>query len=301
MTASNSSPSSTMGAAAAVSVTVALWSCSFPAIRAALIDFSPGQLAALRFLIASIVLGGYFVAVRPQLPVARDLPRIVLAGALGIAAYNWLLNTGELTVDAGTASFIVNTAPVFTAAFGLLFLGERLRMWGWVGIMLGLVGVSVIAASRGGLRFGSGAPYVFGAAICQATQFVLQKPLLARYGALPVTALVIWVGAVLLLPFLPEGFVAARHASAASMAALVFLGIGPAALAYLAWTYALSQMPVSRAASFLYLVPPIATVIALVWLKEFPAPSALLGGFLALSGVVIVNTLGRPAPRARET
>jgi drug/metabolite transporter (DMT)-like permease len=56
-------------------------------------------------------------------------------------------------------------------------------------------------------------------------------------------------------------------------------------------------MPVSRAASFLYLLPPVATLISFVWLKELPALSALLGGFLALSGVVIVNTLGRLPPR----
>jgi drug/metabolite transporter (DMT)-like permease len=285
------------GAAGAVALTVSLWACAFPAIRAGLQAFSPGELAALRFLIASAVLGLYVAVVRPPPPALRDLPRIGLAGALGIASYNLLLNTGEQTVDAGTASFIVNTAPVLTAMLGMMFLGERLRVWGWAGIALSLAGVWFIASAGQNLHFGTGAPLILGAALCQAAQFVLQKPLLSRYGAVAVATWVIWSGTLLLLPFLPSALSAAGHAAPTALAAVVFLGIGPAAIAYVAWAYALSQLPAGRAASFLYIVPPIATVIAFFWLGEAPQPSALLGGLLALGGVVVVNTLGR-RPRA---
>jgi drug/metabolite transporter (DMT)-like permease len=284
-----------------VALTVVLWACAFPAIRAGLGAFRPGELAAGRFLLASAVLALYVGLTRPALPARRDLPRIGLAGALGIAAYNLLLNSGEMTVDAGTASFLVNTAPIFTAGFGLLFLHERLRGWGWAGFALSFAGAALIAMPHvgegAGLRLGSGAVLVLGAALCQAAQFVLQKPLLARYGVLHVTAWVIWVGTFLLLPFAPAFVIAAGHASAPSLAAVVFLGLGPAAVAYVAWSYALSRMPVSRAASFLYIVPAIATAVAFFWLGERPSPTALLGGAIALAGVVLVNTLGRrPLP-----
>jgi drug/metabolite transporter (DMT)-like permease len=53
----------------------------------------------------------------------------LLTGGLGIAAYNLLLNAGSCTVDAGTASFVVNTASVFAAILGAALLGERLRIW----------------------------------------------------------------------------------------------------------------------------------------------------------------------------
>lgn len=283
--------------AGSVALTVVLWACAFPAIRVGLNTFQPGELAAGRFLLASALLALYVGLTRPALPAKRDLPRIGLAGALGIAAYNLLLNSGEMTVDAGTASFLVNTAPIFTSIFGWMFLHERLCGWGWAGIALSFAGAASIAISHGGdgtgLRLGSGAVLVLGAAACQAAQFVLQKPLLSRYGALHVTAWVIWAGTILLLPFMPAFLVAVGQASAASLAAVVFLGFGPAAVAYAAWSYALSRMPVSRAASFLYLVSPAATAIALFWLGETPTPMALAGGGMALAGVVLVNTLGR--------
>ena len=57
----------------------------------------------------------------------------------------------------------------------------------------------------------------------------------------------------------------------------------------------MSRLPAAQAASFLYLVPPVATLIGFVWLGEVPTPVALIGGSLALGGVLVVNTLGRRA------
>jgi len=230
---------------------------------------------------------------------AEDLPRLLAAGGLGIAAYNLLLNAGSQAVDAGIASVVVNTAPVFAALMGAALLDERLRPLGWLGIALSLAGVAMIALGRGEVGFGRGALLVLAAAACQASQFVLQKPLLARHGALPVTACLIWAGTAMLLPALPGALAAAAAAPATALGAVVFLGLGPAALAYVAWSHALAALPVSRAAPFLYLVPPAATGIAWLALAEAPGTEALLGGAVALAGVILVNTPGR-GPAIRE-
>lgn len=286
-----------VAAFACVAFTVLMWASAFPSIRAALSAFGPAELGALRFAVASLALGLYLAWVRPVLPGRADLPRLLAAGGLGIAAYNLLLNTGSRVVDAGTASFVVNTAPVFTALLGAALLGERLRPIGWFGIGLSFAGVGLIAIGRGEMGFGAGALLVLAAALCQAAQFVLQKPLLARCGALPVTACLLWVGTAMLLPFLPGALGTASVAPTHALGAVIFLGLGPAALAYVAWSFALSRLPVSRAASFLYLVPPIATALAWAWLDEKPGLGALVGGAVALAGVVLVNTVGRdPVP-----
>lgn len=285
--------------AGSIALTVLLWASAFPAIRAALGTFGPAELAALRFAIASLALGLYLAWARPTLPGRRDLPRLLAAGGLGIAAYNLLLNAGSRIVDAGTASFLVNTAPVFAALLGAGLLGERLRPLGWLGIALSLAGVALIALGRGEVGFGQGALLVLAAAACQASQFVLQKPMLARHGALPVTACLIWAGTAMLLPILPGALATAGTAPLAALCAVLFLGLGPAALAYVAWSHALAALPVSSAASFLYLVPPVATGIAWVALGEVPGTGALLGGVVALAGVILVNTLGR-RPATRE-
>jgi drug/metabolite transporter (DMT)-like permease len=281
-------------AVTAIGLTVLLWASAFPGIRAGLAGFSPGELAALRFAVASAALVVYAAATRMRLPPRRDWPRIALAGAIGIAGYNIALNLGETTVSAGAASFIVNTVPVFTAFLAIGWLGERLTRYGWTGIAVSFAGVTIIAlADAGGLRFSWGALFVLAAAVCQALYFVLQKSLLQRYGALPLTTWVVWTGTLFLLPWLPGSLEATVSAPNSAVLAAVYLGLLPGAVAYIAWSYALARYPTSRAATFLYLVPPVATLIAVIWLGERPSAAALVGGALTLGGVILVNTRGR--------
>lgn len=287
-------PTATGPAVAAIALTILLWASAFPAIRAGLEGFSPGALAALRYVIASLAFLALAATGRIQRPKATDLFRIALAGGLGIAAYNFALNTGERSVDPGTASFLINTNAIFATLLGITFLGERVSAWAWAGTALGFTGVAMIAyAAGGGFHFNLDAMIVLAAAFCQASQFVVQKPLLPRYGALSTTAYLVWAGTLFLLPFLPEGVAAIPVASRASLLALLYLGIFPAAIAYAAWSYALAHFPVGRTTMSLYLVPPIATALTIVWFGIWPVPTALIGGGVAIAGVILVNTLGR--------
>jgi drug/metabolite transporter (DMT)-like permease len=75
--------------------------------------------------------------------------------------------------------------------------------------------------------------------------------------------------------------------------AVVYLGVFPSAIAYATWAYVLAQIPASRAATLLYLVPVLAIGAAWVWLSEVPTVMSLIGGAIVLSGVVLVNTRRR--------
>jgi drug/metabolite transporter (DMT)-like permease len=75
--------------------------------------------------------------------------------------------------------------------------------------------------------------------------------------------------------------------------AVIYLGVFPAALGYVTWTYVLSRFPASNAVSFLYLNPALAILVAWIWLGEIPTTLSLMGGVLAILGVVLVNTKGR--------
>ena len=66
-----------------------------------------------------------------------------------------------------------------------------------------------------------------------------------------------------------------------------------ARLAYVTWAYALSKMPASLLGTSLYLEPPIAIAIAFVWLGELPPTLTILGGLIAIGGVVISSIWGK--------
>ena len=287
-------------AALPVATTVLLWASAFPGIRAALHGFSPAGLASLRFTIAAIVLLVASLAIRPRWPRGRDVFRVALAGGVGITAYNLALNTGELTISAGAASFLVNVAPLFTALIAAATIGERVAKRTWFGMIFSLCGVGLIGLGESGLSgFGWGAALVLAAALLQAIYFVLQKPVVAAYSPFAATVFAVCAGAILLLPWLPQALAEAAVAPPGALFAVVYLGIFPAALAFLAWNYALRSLPAGQAASWLFLVPPTATLIGLIWPGEIPAPLSLLGGAVALSGVILVNRPAKPRTAAR--
>ena len=64
-----------------------------------------------------------------------------MAGFLAFTVYHVALNHGEITVGAGVASILINTAsPFTTASRAVVFLGERLRALGWVGMAVSIKG-----------------------------------------------------------------------------------------------------------------------------------------------------------------
>jgi len=283
-----------IGLMLAAAVTLILWASAFPGIRAGLAGYSPVHLVVLRFLVASLVLVLIAPFARVRVPQRRHLPHLLLLGGLGLTAYNLALTYGETHVTAGASSLLVNTSPIFTALLALAFLGERLRPWGWIGLLVSFIGAGLNATTHsGGFSFNPWALLVLLAAACLAASFILQKPLFAHYRPLELTCYSIWGGTLLSLVFLPGLPQEVREAPLPATLAVVYLGLFPAALAYLTWAVVLSRLPAGRAGSLLYAAPVLAFVIAWIWLGEVPTLIAVVGAALALGGVVLVNTLGR--------
>ncbi|MBE0476142.1 MAG: DMT family transporter [Coriobacteriia bacterium] len=286
---------------AAVAFTTVVWASAFAGIRAGLEAYGWGELALLRFTVAVALLLTYAALSRIRLPDARDLGAIALAGFLGIDVYHLGLNFGETRVAAGPASLLISAVPVVTALLAWVFLKERLGAWGWAGMLVGFAGVAVISLSAsGGVRFEPAALAIMAAAVGESVYFIMIKPMMRRYSVMELTVYTFVAGWVFMLPFLPGLVRAVPRAPAHATLSAVYLGVFPAALAYLAWNFALSRMPTGTTMSFLYFTPALAILIAWVWLGELPGVLPVLGGVVVTVGVVLVNTFGSAATQLTE-
>jgi len=292
----------TKPATLAAAGTVLLWASAFPAITVAVRGLGPAGLAVARLAVASAALAVVAPVLGVRRPKPRDLPLIALCGLAGMTGYQLLLNAGERVVPAGTASLLVATAPVYASLLAVAFLGEHAtRRPGasqhWAGSAVALAGTALIAASHG-LGFGTSALIVLAAAVLQAIFHTAQKPLLARYTGFEVTAYAMWAGTVFVLPWTGSLLHALPHAGGAAIGSAVFLGLAPSAAGFVLWAYAMARTDVGRVTVSLYLVPAAAIGISLVWLGEIPGPAELIGGAIALAGVVLASGGSTPPGRA---
>ncbi len=126
-------------------------------------------------------------------------------------------------------------------------------------------------------------------AVAYAVGVLAQKPVLRRLPPLQVTTTACAAGAVACLPFAPALAGEAAAASPAHLAALVYLGLVPTALAFATWAYALARTDAGRLGATTYLVPPLTVVLGWALLAEVPPGAALIGGALCLGGVALAR------------
>jgi drug/metabolite transporter (DMT)-like permease len=273
-----------------VVITILIWASAFPAIRAGLESFGPIELGALRFAIAGVPAALYLLITRPGWPKGGEIWRILTGGIFFVALYTVLLNIGEQTVSAGPASFIINVNPIITAIFAMLLLNETFGRWAWIGTAVSFAGIGLIAFGEGeGMSLNMGALFIFGAALCNTVTTIAQKPLFKTHKPVTVAAWNIVIGTLILMPAMPSALAQIPAASNEAIFSVIYLGIGPSMIAYASYSVMLSKFPASRASNFLYSVPPISTLLGFLWLGEVPGLMAILGGLMALAGVVMVN------------
>ena len=283
-----------------MAVTVVLWASAFVGIRSLGTDVGPGALTLGRLVVGSLALGVLVLIRRPAWPSREHWPRLVAVGVLWFGVYNVALNAAEQRIDAGTASMLVNVAPVLLAVLAGVSLGEGFPRPLVVGSAVGFAGVVVIgvATSSGTSADAWGVVLCVIAAIAYAVAVIQQKPLLGTLSALQVTWVACTVGAVASLPFLPGLVSDVRSAGPGAAAGIVYLGLFPTAIAFTTWAYALARTSAGRLGATTYLVPPIAILLGWLLLDEVPPLLALLGGVMCLVGVAITRRRTvRPAPR----
>ncbi|MGE7632630.1 DMT family transporter [Bacillus paramycoides] len=270
--------------------TILIWGTAFPGIRMGLEAYTPEHLTLLRLLIASLILLLFSFIYKLRLPDLKDIPVIFIFGVLGFTIYHIALNYGEQNVNAGPASLIVSVTPILTAILASVFMNEKMKLNGWIGGVISLVGIAFLSLSQGdSIQLNSGVLLILLAAFSESLFFVFQKSYLKKYGFLPFTIYTIWSGTVCMLIFLPGIYQEIVAAPIETTLSVIYLGVFPTVLPYIALAYITSHAGASEATSSLYLTPVTACFIAWIWLGELPTFVSIIGGIITILGVVIAH------------
>ena len=274
---------------------IVAWGMSWVSVRSVLkADIDPGQLGALRYLIASAVMLPVWLYRGCPLPHKSDWGLVALLGIFGFCFYNLGINFGEQTVDAGTGSLLISFQPIIVIVIGVMFGREKVRWVAWTGIIISMTGVFLTAmGGSAGFTLNFGTLLILGAALSSAIQTLLNKALTKRHSAIDTTTWAIWVGTLGLIPFAHD-LPAAIHGLSTPVALhLLFLGVVPAALCYTIFAWVLTQVPIATAMSAVYAIPVFSVIFGWSMLGERPTAMTLIGGAVTIVGVAWVQLLTR--------
>lgn len=263
---------------------------AYVATREALTVLSPQDLTSLRFLGAAAILGLYLLVTRQRLRITRrHVPRVLAVALCGYGGYGLLLSLGQSTVPAGTTSLLLNISPVFAFILGYFVLVERTTTLGYLGMLVAVAGVVIITFGDSTAEgFDENALLIVGAALLLAVFLIVQQPLLVR---LPPVEIVFWgcgIGGVLTLPLATFDADPAQF-TMNFWVAITVLVVLSTVIGYSLWNVTLKHTSVAEGGSLLLIVPIFSVLLGWLVLGEVPSFTAVLGGGIALTGVVMLS------------
>ena len=129
---------------------VVLWSTGFIGSRYGIPYAEPFTLTALRMVIVVAFLVLFALLFRAPWPTSKSqIAHIAFAGLLVHATYlSGVLYAITWQLPLGFIALIAGLQPIFTALISRYLLQERLHKWQWLGMLLGLIGVLMVVASK---------------------------------------------------------------------------------------------------------------------------------------------------------
>jgi drug/metabolite transporter (DMT)-like permease len=274
----------------------ALWGSMFLLVKYALMDFSAVEVAFFQAVIGAF---GLFVIVNIQGGEARaklgDILRrprpALLLGALAIAAPFTLISLGELIVPSGLAGVLASMAPMFIALFApLLDPSMKINRRQVAGLVVGLLGVGLVVGVHliGSLGQFLGALALLGAAASGALSSFVVK-LQYKDKGIPASTTSFFALAVASVLTLPVAVVTAPRElpGVRAVLAVIVLGLGCTALAYMLYYRLIDNVGEERAALANYLTPAFALFYGVLLLGEALTVWAVIGLILIIAGAEV--------------
>jgi drug/metabolite transporter (DMT)-like permease len=287
-------------------LTVGIWGLNVTVVKLLLQHFQPLELSILRFTAAAAI---FFLIVsirEPRMRLARQDWGLVAVAALFGITLNQVCFVYSLKFGTATnLSLLLASTPAWAA---LLVSGSRMEavsLRHWVGIVVSMLGVAAIVLFRpGGGQLGFhllGDVFAIGTAITWAVYSVALRPLVRRNSVFKISAWVLLVGTLAVLPFgIPQTNPARLAAVPPGIWGLyAYSMLGAVVLTNIFWYIGMRRLGPARGTLYANVQPFIGVLFAGWILHERVSPIQLAGGLLVVGGVLISRS--RPKAASMDT
>lgn len=263
-------------------------SAAVPA-KKALEHIPPFVLAEMRWIIALAIIMG-LLRQRGERPV---ITRVTwLLGLTGLALFYLFYSYGLRRTTAANATLISGGTPVIVAILSSVFLGERIGRWKAIGIGVSLAGVAIIVGGATGLGATLlGNILILGSGASWAIYTVIGRRAFSTGSSLAMLAGTAIAGLVIMAPLagyelVTQGIDTSRPVD---ILFVLYLALGPSALAYLLVGYGLTHIEASLASIYGNVMPISGAVAGYLLLDEHIGVPHLVGGLFIILGVWLAS------------
>ena len=284
-----------------------VWGSTFLAIRVGVREVPPLILAAMRFLVAGVVLYGWMMARGERSPSGRQWMSASLLGIVIFVFDYGLLFWAEQRVPSGIAAVMLATIPVFMALSEIIFLRtQKLTVRLALALSVGIGGVAVLMSHS--LNLG-GAPIdkMGAAALMFASISWSLASALARKVPLPPSkvmssgAQMLAGGVFLTLAAGVLGEFRNFHpgmVSRGAWLALLYLIVAGSIIGFTAYVWLIHHESPTRVGTYAYVNPIVAVVVGYFLGGEALSLRTILGTLFVLISVVVITTTRLKKPLA---
>ena len=284
-----------------------IWGSTYLAIHVAGLHIAPPLVGALRTLISTVILAGFCLARGISLRMPRRAAwQLSLVGILFMSVNNVLLIWGETKVPSGYASLVIAMIPILVALMETILPGgETLNLRGWLGTLLGAIGMFALlwpalhrTSASPDQRSVAGFVILVVAALAFASGSVLSRRFHFKVDTFAATTWQIGAASVvnLALAIVCGNFRTAQWTTSGVLS-VVYLATFGSVVGLTAYVYLLKHVAVTKVSTYAFVNPVIAVLIGVVALHERLAPAEVLGMVIILFAVAtVILSRTKPAP-----
>ncbi|MAD94040.1 MAG: EamA family transporter [Rhodobacteraceae bacterium] len=268
-----------------------IWSSAFTSARIIVLQAPPLTISSLRFAAAGIIAITIAYALGQRIQLDRKKWRaIIIFGICQNALYLGLFFMAMQRIEASLASIIASAMPLIVGLASALFLGERLGKIGWIGLVVGFIGVALIM----GARMSNGIDVV-GIIFCIIGVTALAIAALTVHATSSKGNVFMVVGIQMLIGslalFIPAILFEVPHFTwtGSLLAAFSYTILMPGIFATIIWFLLVDRIGATRASTFHFLNPFFGVAIAAVVLDEKLTYTDIIGVLIVMAGIFAVQ------------